>query len=162
MTVHASEDQAAAAKMAAPQPTAGWYPDPSKIGRRYWDGTAWTVHSQALLIRIPAVLLVTAPRKPKSAKLALALGLLFGPFGMLYTTLAGFAVMLTIGVLGGMLGIAVLFPAGVSGSTGEMLRQIPDGVIVVAIAYWIGCAFWSCISTPAPTAPPRPFDPKSE
>jgi len=25
---------------------AGWYPDPSGGGRRWWDGTAWTTHTQ--------------------------------------------------------------------------------------------------------------------
>lgn len=27
-------------------PAEGWYPDPSGVGRRWWDGTAWTEHYQ--------------------------------------------------------------------------------------------------------------------
>lgn len=28
-----------------PAPPAGWYPDPSGVGRRYWDGAGWTEHT---------------------------------------------------------------------------------------------------------------------
>ena len=28
-------------------PEEGWYPDPSGVGRRWWDGSAWTEHYQA-------------------------------------------------------------------------------------------------------------------
>lgn len=34
--------------MGAPSP-AGWYPDPSGAGQRYFDGTRWTEHRRAVL-----------------------------------------------------------------------------------------------------------------
>lgn len=30
-----------------PAPPADWYPDPSGLGQRYWDGAAWTTHYAA-------------------------------------------------------------------------------------------------------------------
>lgn len=143
--------------MEAPQPPAGWYPDPSRNGRRYWDGEAWTGHSQALLL--PVRTTEAEPGKPKSAWLAFVLGLLFGPFGMLYTTLAGFAAMLTLGVLGSLLFVATTFPQGFSQSSFTLTHSVPVSAYVVLAAYWAACAFWSCVATPAPTASPPPYDP---
>lgn len=148
-------------EMTAPQPPAGWYPDPSKNGRRYWDGSAWTAHTQALLLPVRVLVADKTPRKPKSAKLAFLLGMLFGPFGMLYTTLAGFAAMLTLGVLGGLLFISTSFPFGFSEDSFSVAHSIPVGVEIVVFAYFLGCAFWACVSTPAPSAPPPPYDPQS-
>lgn len=157
MTDHAAETTDL--PMAAPAPPAGWYPDPSRNGRRYWDGTAWTAHAQAMLL--PARVPDTEPRKPKSAWLALALGLLFGPFGMLYTTLAGFAAMLTLGVLGSLLFVATTFPQGFSQDTFSLAHSIPTGLWIMVVAYWLACAFWSTVATPAPVGPPLPYDPQS-
>ncbi len=147
--------------MTAPQPPAGWYPDPSRNGRRYWDGSAWTAHAQALLLPVRLPVADKTPGKPKSAKLAFLLGMLLGPFGMLYTTLAGFAAMLILGVLGGLLFISTNFPFGFSETSFSLTHSIPVGVLVVVLAYLLGCAFWAAVSTPAPTAPPPPYDPQS-
>jgi hypothetical protein len=35
--------------MVAPLPPAGWYPDPSGQGQRYFDGTQWTEHRSTSL-----------------------------------------------------------------------------------------------------------------
>ena len=145
--------------MAAPAAPAGWYPDPSRNGRRYWDGFSWTAHSQALLLPVRTPQPEKTPRKPKSVVLAVVLGLLFGPFGMLYTTLAGFAAMLILGVLGALLFVATSFPLGFG--SGFSLHQIPAAVLIVFAAYWVSCAFWAAVATPAPTAPPPPYDPQS-
>lgn len=32
----------AVAPVAAINPAPGWYPNPTGVGRRYWDGSAWT------------------------------------------------------------------------------------------------------------------------
>lgn len=157
MTVAAPDGPKVAAKITAPQPNAGWYPDPSTIGRRYWDGTAWTAHSQALLIRSPDASLDISSGRPKSATLALIMGLVFGPLGMLTATLASVAGMFTVGLAGGPWGFVKLFPIGLPGSAHQLPAPIRDGMILVAITYWLSCALWVCVSMPAPNALPLPL-----
>lgn len=106
---------------------AGWYRDPSVTGQlRYFDGSAWTEHVQAdpqsvviQQVAPPSVQqpyqpvqqpyqpvqqvqinqISVAPQQRKSVGVALVLTFFFGPFGMLYSTVAGGLIMLGITVV---------------------------------------------------------------
>lgn len=46
---------------------AGWYPDASGSGRRWWDGTAWTAHTDTGLPTVAEV--YQTPMAPRTAEL---------------------------------------------------------------------------------------------
>jgi hypothetical protein len=99
-----------------PTCTAGWYPDPVDASvLRYHDGSGWTEHRHDPT-PVPAPPAATAQPagqqivvntyvaqsagagggQPKSAALAFVLTFFFGPFGMLYSTVAGGLIMLVV------------------------------------------------------------------
>lgn len=111
----------------------GWYADPSVAGQlRYFDGSSWTEHVQADpgAVNIQQVAapppqqhygapahaaayhpapqvqvnqINVAQQPQKSVGVALLLTFFFGPFGMLYSTIAGGLIMLAANVVLGTL-----------------------------------------------------------
>lgn len=80
----------------------GWYPDPHQHGWiRYYDGTQWTAHCQAQppVVQHVQVNHVAVVGKPKSVGLALLLSFLFGPLGMLYSTVVGGLVLFLVNLI---------------------------------------------------------------
>ena len=75
---------------AAPPPLAapGWYPDPSGVGQRWWDGQAWGPPSPPPLPVVQAQPItqtpVVVPVGEKSSGLALLLTILWPGAGSLY------------------------------------------------------------------------------
>ena len=83
----------------------GWYPDPAGLpAQRWWNGSDWTGY-QAPMVG-PAghggtTFVMVSP--PKSAGVALLLTFLFGPLGMLYSTVSGALIMLAISLFGALI-----------------------------------------------------------
>jgi hypothetical protein len=75
-----------------PLPAPGWYPDPSGVGQRWWDGQAWGPSSPPPLpaAAVPVVqsqvgqAVVVYPRAEKSSGLALLFTILWPGAGSLY------------------------------------------------------------------------------
>jgi hypothetical protein len=122
-----SSTQEAMTAEVVPAPTfeSGWYPDPhGGPGLRYYDGNEWTLHRHTPPTQTTAVAPAPAAaptpatgqqivvntyvaqsasggggQGPKSAVLAFVLTFFFGPFGMLYSTVAGGLVMLLVDII---------------------------------------------------------------
>lgn len=99
----------AAAAMSAP---AGWYPNPAVPGQvTWWDGVAWgpsrwtaagpSWSGYPPYVHTPyGTTTVVNVAPPKSVGLAVLLTLLFGPLGMLYSTVSGAVVMFGVMLVG--------------------------------------------------------------
>lgn len=77
-----------AAAAPPPLPAPGWYPDPSGVGQRWWDGQAWGPTSPPPLpvVQSPSIARtpVVIPVGEKSSGLALLLTILWPGAGSLY------------------------------------------------------------------------------
>jgi hypothetical protein len=103
-----------------PRYDAGWYPDPNGgSGLRYYDGSDWTEHRHDPTPAVAASPTPAGPSgqqivvntyvaqsaggaggaQPKSAALAFVLTFIFGPFGMLYSTISGGLIMLVLDII---------------------------------------------------------------
>lgn len=93
---------------AAPLPPA-WYPDPQGSGLlRWWNGSAWTPHTNYPAARGQAMLSFTTVvnvNAGKSVGVAFILTFLFGPLGLFYATVTGGVVMLIVEVFLAILGL---------------------------------------------------------
>lgn len=94
--------------------TPGWYQDPWNPGSvRWFDGHRWTPHTYAATTPILPAVQVTqvhvAHAAPRSAGVAVLLAFLFGPLGMLYSTVAGGLVMLVVDLVLGPLTLGLWF-----------------------------------------------------
>jgi hypothetical protein len=125
---------------------AGWYPDPTGLpAQRWWDGRQWSERTAPQVNRSsapppppyygPTVVMVS---RQKSVGVAFVLTFLFGPLGMLYSTVRGALIMLGVLFLGGFVA----------------------GVVTLGLAWlvwwplvWVGSIVWGCIAAgEAPTA----------
>lgn len=118
----------------------GWYPDPTGVpAQRWWDGSGWSTHTAPQPrphygypgyggVPYPSTTVVSmAP--PKSVGVAFLLTFLFGPLGMLYSTVSGALIMLGISVVGGLfVGIVTLGLAW----------------LVWGPAMWLTSIIWGC------------------
>ncbi len=84
----------------------GWYPDPyRRYEHRYWDGWRWTnevAHQGQRWTEpypVPQQPQVLYVRQQKSAAVAFLLTFLFGPLGMLYSTVSGGIVMFVVSIV---------------------------------------------------------------
>ncbi len=101
------------------QPVAGWYPDPHHGAQlRYFDGSIWTdhtspaappaAHQAPVQQSVVTNVVVASAGPPKSVGLAFLLTFLFGPFGLLYVSVAGGIAMIVLNVVGGILTFGIL------------------------------------------------------
>lgn len=99
---------------ASSQPPPGWYPDPRQpASSRYWNGDQWAPPGQAgpqdisgrdrsgpmpggYPVEHTVVVQAAAVKDPS---IALLLTFFFGPFGMLYSTIAGGLVMIVVNLI---------------------------------------------------------------
>src|SRR5690349_16179416 len=94
-------------------PPPGWYPDPQ--GKtRYWDGNAWTEHTQDVATPVPPALAAKPPLF--WAAVAASAGLVIGGLGPWATALGLVSVSGTHGdgwvaILGGLVALGMLFVA---------------------------------------------------
>ena len=116
----------------------GWYADPFKSGQRWWDGTEWTRYVAATPRPVaagsrPTTVVsnstVVAIGRQKSAGVALVLTFLFGPLGMLYSTVLG-AVMMTLVTAGGAVVIGTV--------------TLGVGDLFWVPLCWVLCMIWGC------------------
>lgn len=85
-----------------PAVPAGWYPDPMGGPQpRWWDGHAWSTATPGPMPMYGSTTVVNVVA-PKSVGVAFLLTFLFGPFGMLYSTVPGALIMLGVSVVGGI------------------------------------------------------------
>jgi len=122
-----------------PRRAPGWYADPSQPWQRWWDGTEWWTGSVA-----PTPPPAATPSQPstvvnsstvvavggqKSVGVAFILTFLFGPLGMLYSTVLGaFFMMFVTGVGAFLIGV---------GTFGL-------GLLVWGPACWLISIIWGC------------------
>ena len=73
-----------------PLPAPGWYPDPSGVGQRWWDGQAWGPASPppAAMVPMPQQAVVAYVPAQKSSGLALLFTILWPGAGHLYLGLS--------------------------------------------------------------------------
>ena len=123
----------------------GWYADPHGVGQRWWSGQAWTEHvaaptpapyQRADSYAFPPQVVVNtstviAIGRQKSVGVALILAFLFGPLGMLYSTVLGALLMAAVIVVGGILVTGVTFGLGLA---------------VFIPACWLVCIVWAGIA----------------
>jgi len=119
----------------------GWYTDPRQPGQRWWDGTQWTAHAvQAAppatthknITTVSNSTTVVAIGHHKSAGAALVLTFLFGPLGMLYSTVLGAFTMIFVMITGSVIIGTVTLGVG-------DLFWFP--------LCWIICIIWGCAAT---------------
>lgn len=119
----------------------GWYRDPHRPGQRWWDGTRWTAHTvesappptavQSNSTTVVSSSTVVAFGHHKSVGAAFVLTFLFGPLGMLYSTVFGAFMMTFVMVCGAVVIGTVTLGVG-------DLFWIPLS--------WVICIIWGCVA----------------
>lgn len=122
----------------------GWYPDPSGGPQpRWWDGMTWAAPSPPPVwpgpgypVHHPSTTVVTVGA-PKSVGVAFLLTFLFGPLGMLYSTVPGAVIMMAVGFFGGL-----------------FFGLLTFGLIWIVWAplIWVISIVWGCVAVPTTTS----------